>query len=73
MYSLLAHTVTQIWLLLAALTAVAWWLGVESVTAAGDPRWWAAGLMVLAFFKVRLVILYYHGNPNRTDPDPLGL
>ncbi len=56
--SLASHPTTRVWLLLAALTALAWWLGLYG-GAGSDPRWLAVALMALAFFKVRLVILHF--------------
>ncbi len=70
--SLLGRIVTRIWLLLAALTALSWWLGLDTPsTAAVAPRWLAAGLLILAFFKVRLVILYFM--EIRSAPRPIRL
>jgi hypothetical protein len=48
------HAVTRVWLLLAGLTGVSWWLG-----AALDLRYATVTLLILAFFKVRLVIMYF--------------
>ncbi len=56
--SLLSHPITRVWLLLAVLTALAWWLGLHARGGA-DPRWLAVALLALAFFKVRLVILHF--------------
>ena len=53
---------TQVWLLLAALTGLSWWL------AAGDDVT-AIGLILLAFFKTRLVLLHFM--ELRTAPMPL--
>lgn len=55
------HThITYIWLLLATLTAVSWGLAdgvvVESHSQA---QWLSAALMLLAFVKVRLVIMHF--------------
>jgi len=57
---LLKDPVTRVWLLLVGLTGVSWWLGAgQDLSAGGDFRFLMVGLMMLAFFKVRLVILYF--------------
>lgn len=57
---LVNHRVTYVWLFLVVLTGLSWWLadGVEPATAV-SVKYLAVGLLALAFFKVRLVILYF--------------
>ena len=67
---ILTDVVTWVWLLLVGLTGVSWWLGATQGHAGfSDPRYITVSLMVLAFFKVRLVILYFM--EIRTAPLPL--
>jgi len=57
---LLNDPVTWVWLLLAGLTGVSWWLGAgQTFEAAGDYRYTTVSLMLLAFFKIRLVVMYF--------------
>jgi len=57
---LLKNAVTRVWLLLAGLTGVSWWLGAgETIGTARSVELTTVGLLLLAFFKVRLVILYF--------------
>lgn len=58
--TLINDRVTYVWLLLAALTCLSWVLadGVEPASAEGA-QFLAVGLLALAFFKVRLVIMYF--------------
>ena len=58
--SLRSHPITRVWLLLAALTAFAWWLGLDGAGGDGrEARPLAVALIALAFSKVRLVILHF--------------
>ena len=52
--------VTYVWLFLAILTGLSWYLsdGLSPETAGGI-RNLAIGLLALAFFKTRLVIMYF--------------
>lgn len=58
--SLLNNRVTYVWFFLAILTALSWGLadGIEPTTVSGV-KYLAVGLLALAFFKVRLVIMYF--------------
>lgn len=60
MRSLLHNRVTYIWLLLAGLTVLTWGLGdnYEPGTPTGHSTLTVA-LLALAFFKVRLVLMYF--------------
>lgn len=60
MMSLVNSRVTYIWAFLAMLTAVSWVLGdgYDPGTAEGY-KYITIALMVLAFFKTRLVIMYF--------------
>lgn len=60
MKSLLLNRVTYIWLFLAFLTFASWWLA-EGVTLQNKSHavYLVVGLLALAFFKVRLVIMYF--------------
>lgn len=52
--------ITYVWGLLVILTALSWYLGDD--IAAESPaknQWLAVTLLVLAFFKVRLVIMHF--------------
>jgi heme/copper-type cytochrome/quinol oxidase subunit 4 len=49
--------ITGIWLLLLMLTAVSWWLGRGSGWPAHDPRDIGLVIVVLAFVKIRFVML----------------
>lgn len=54
------NPVTAVWMLLAALTGLSWWLGSgQGSGEVQDFRYTTVGLLALAFFKVRLVILYF--------------
>jgi hypothetical protein len=48
-----------VWLLLTVLTGVTWWVGVEHATGSTTPRADTLGLLVLAFYKARLIILHF--------------
>jgi hypothetical protein len=56
MNDLIRHYTTGVWLLLAALTASLWWLGGGSATSG---VYATVSLMVIAFFKVRLVGIHF--------------
>lgn len=57
---LAVNPVTVIWLFLVVLTGVSWWMGSGHVTeGTHDYRYTTAGLLALAFFKVRLVIMHF--------------
>ena len=51
---------TYVWLLLAALTFLSWWL-VEGMSPSVDIEieHVSIALLLLAFFKIRLVIMYF--------------
>jgi hypothetical protein len=58
--ALLRTRVTVIWLVLIGATLLSWWLGTDhGIGAGGDHR--SAGVVILAvaFFKARLVGLYF--------------
>ena len=60
MLTFLNTPATYVWLLLAALTAVSWGLADGVVpNSASQMQWLAAALLLLAFFKVRLVIMHF--------------
>jgi hypothetical protein len=51
---------TAVWLLLAGLTMVSWLLGNKySVLEPDQFRYMTAAVVVLAFFKIRLVVMYF--------------
>ncbi|MCY4426732.1 MAG: cytochrome C oxidase subunit IV family protein [Halieaceae bacterium] len=60
MMSLINSKVTYVWCFLAVLTGVSWVLGdgYDPGTAEGY-RYVTIALLVLAFFKTRLVIMYF--------------
>lgn len=53
------RTSVLVWLVLALLTGVTWWVGVEHAAASTSPRGDTIGLFVLAFYKARLIIRYF--------------
>ncbi len=54
------NSFTIVWLLLAALTCVSWFLGDNYQTVSPQSaKYFTTALMLLAFFKVRLVILHF--------------
>lgn len=60
MRDLLKNRITTIWLFLAMLTCISWLLADNfSVHINGTHRWITATLILLAFFKVRLVIIHF--------------
>lgn len=60
MMILLKDRVTYVWLVLFALTLLSWLLadGLAPDTASGV-KYLSVSLLALAFFKIRLVILYF--------------
>ena len=56
---LIKHPATLVWTLLMMATALSWWLGTDSSFLGGSIRAITAGLMVIAFVKVRFVIHYF--------------
>lgn len=58
MRELLIHRSSAIWLLLMIATGLSWWLGTGRgvVETSGNPTAWA-GLMLIAFVKVRWILL----------------
>lgn len=60
MKSLFYSEVTGVWLLLTLLTGISWYLsGGSTPDNAGSYSYVTVGLFVLAFYKVRLVIMYF--------------
>jgi hypothetical protein len=58
--SLLRHRATGIWLILVIATGFSWWFGTNhQVHADHYGLETTIGLMLIAFFKVRLVIRYF--------------
>ncbi len=52
--------ITYVWLLLVAMTVLSWGLGEGFLTDADtESHWSGLALMLIAFFKVRLVILHF--------------
>ena len=47
------------WVLLAVLTGVTWWVGVSHADESRHPRADTIALLLLAFFKARLIILHF--------------
>jgi hypothetical protein len=47
------------WLVLAVLTGVTWWVGVSHADESRHPRADTIALLLLAFFKARLIILHF--------------
>jgi hypothetical protein len=56
MRSLVSQRVVQVWLALALVTCVSWWLGTNH---GADHKLAATILMVVAFTKVRFVGMYF--------------
>ncbi|HLS98313.1 MAG: cytochrome C oxidase subunit IV family protein [Porticoccaceae bacterium] len=71
MGQVIRHYTTWIWLLLVALTTMSWELGDGQAASALAPTLAAPLLMLVAFFKVRLVGLHFM--ELRTAPLPLRL
>lgn len=60
MPQLLKHTAVYAWLALVGLTGLAWWLSLDLATIEQEAvQLTTTGLLVLAFFKVRLVIMHF--------------
>tara|TARA_B110000211_G_scaffold125371_2_gene144384 strand:- start:12602 stop:12886 length:285 start_codon:yes stop_codon:yes gene_type:complete len=60
MLSFLNTRITYIWVLLAALTTVSWGLADGIVVDTSSQfQWLTVTLLLLAFFKVRLVIMHF--------------
>lgn len=59
MTDLLKSRETLVWLVLMFITGVSWLLGANHNLIGGDSRYGALVLMLLAFFKVRLVIMNF--------------
>lgn len=57
--ALLLTPATAIWLLLCLATGLAWWLGGSHGSALLGRGGTAVLLMLLAFFKIRLVIMHF--------------
>ena len=58
--SILTEKITIVWIVLSLLTGISWVLSDGSgPTAGAGITYVAIGLFVLAFFKVRLVIMYF--------------
>ena len=58
--SLLRTKATAIWLILVTAATVSWWLGTDHGLAAGhDHTLVGVVIMLVAFFKIRLVGLYF--------------
>jgi Prokaryotic Cytochrome C oxidase subunit IV len=72
MRTVFRHKATIVWLILAAATALSWWLGTDHGTHADLNHFQTTvSLMVLAFIKVRLIMQYFM--EVRTAPWPLRL
>ncbi|NHN37828.1 cytochrome C oxidase subunit IV family protein [Pseudomaricurvus alcaniphilus] len=59
MYKLIKSRETMVWLLLMVITGASWMLGANHSILFTEPAKEAAVLLLLAFFKVRLVIRYF--------------
>lgn len=60
MLSLVNSRVTYVWLFLAALTAASWILGDSyDPSNPGQIKYLTVGLLALAFFKIRLVVIHF--------------
>lgn len=60
MITFLRQAPTVVWLILSAATFLSWWFGTgHAANAAEEIVPTTLGLIVLAFIKVRLVILYF--------------
>ena len=72
MTALFRHTALYAWVLLVCLTCLAWWLSLDlTVDPDGAYKITTTSLFLLAFFKVRLVIMHFM--EIRTAPLPLRL
>lgn len=60
MKSLLWTKETVAWLVLAGLTGISWFTGNEyAIVSVESYKYITMGLLVLAFFKIRLVVMYF--------------
>lgn len=62
MRNVLAHYTTVIWLILVTMTALSWWLGEHNMTLVNQHLTAPAVttiMLVVSFFKVRLVGLHF--------------
>lgn len=60
MKALLRDSITPIWFLLMLLTIVSWFLGTHQSDGAQQGDYTAViGIFVMAFYKVRLVIMHF--------------
>lgn len=60
MQSYLRHPLTYTWMVLAFATVTSWMLGLEKHSAGARPSVWIAGtILLVALFKVRLVMRRY--------------
>lgn len=58
--ALLRHPATAVWLLLVFATGLSWWFGTDHGGHADQhPLRTTAGLLLIAFIKVRFVILHF--------------
>ncbi len=58
-YAASQRTITLVWVLLVALTGVSWVFGSRPVGVTAAPHPAGLALLAVAFFKARLVILYF--------------
>ena len=64
------NTATYAWIFLIFLTAFSWWLSLDLTVGVDNAyKFTTMGLFLLAFFKVRLVIMHFM--ELRTAPLPL--
>lgn len=72
MRAVFRYKMTIVWLILAAVTALSWWLGTNHGAHTDQNHFrTTVGVLVLAFIKVRLIIQYFM--EVRTAPWPLRL
>ena len=50
---------TLVWIVLMVLTTLSWVLGANHGLIAQDASWEMAVLVIVAFFKIRLIMLYF--------------
>jgi heme/copper-type cytochrome/quinol oxidase subunit 4 len=58
-YAVSHRTITLVWLLLVILTGISWLLGSRPAGIITAPHLAGLALLAVAFFKARLVILYF--------------
>lgn len=59
-HPLFQHSAIMAWLVLVTLTALSWYLSLDlTVGIDNSHRITSSGLLLLAFFKVRLVIIHF--------------